>query len=112
MAYQLVDQYNIPIANTKEHVLSSRVGTGDTPVVVDVKAAAGSAGTIFLEHSSDGFATSVALKNTAIVASGTASITLLVESDAASYPLRNAIRVRIVASADSVIESIRMCIDK
>lgn len=112
MAYQLVDAKDISIVNGAEYVLSSRVGKGDSPIVVDVKAAAGSAGTIYLESSSDGFTTVTAIKNTAIVASGTASITLVKESDAANYPLRQNIRVRIVASADSEIESIRMCLDK
>ena len=111
MAYQLVDASSISIAASDEYSLSSRVGSGDSPVAVDVKVASGT-GTAFLETSSDGFQTVIQLSNIAIGAPGTFSLTALKENDPTDYPLRQNIRVRIAASADMEVDSIRMCIDK
>lgn len=113
MAYVLTEKQSITLANglTKEPVLRSRVGTGDSPVAVDIKVASGT-GTAYLETSSDGFQTIIELKSAAISGAGTVSLQLVKETDAVDYPLRNAIRVSISTTSVVELENVRMCLEK
>lgn len=115
MAWLNVDKFDIDFVNGDDKVvIESRVGDGHSGVVMDVKCGAGAAGTAYLECSSDGFSTVVSLENIALVASGTVSLDLTpyLAGDQSNYPLRNAIRVRIAATAAFNMESARLCIEK
>jgi len=118
MAWYVDDHKNLDsVLNGETKIISKQfaIAAGDSPLLIDIKVSgAGAAGTLTFEDSSDGF-TTVNSKNTATIpAAGTYTIKLLanVTADQTHYPLRKAGRVKLAATGDTVIEEVRVMVER